>query len=214
MTSPTEHRVGERRPGGRAARVRTAVLAATAELLEEVGYDGVTYDEVARRADVHKTTVYRRWPTKPELVADAVGLHSEVHVPIPDTGGLAGDLEALAASVAANVTSPGGVRRSRSIVAAASTSDELATALHAFMGRRIELAEPIVERAVARGELPEGADARVVIEALVGPIWFRLLLTGEPIDGDFLRRLAALVEHGAATAAGGWAGDRQSAEPT
>jgi AcrR family transcriptional regulator len=197
MSVTDEPRVGERRPGGRAARVRTAVLRATAELLDSVGYEGVSYDEVARRAEVHKTTVYRRWPSKPELVADAVGLHSEEQVPIPDTGALATDLAALAASVAANLTAPGGERRSRSIVAAAATADDLAEALHVFMVRRITLAEPIVERAVARGELPAGVDARIVVEALVGPIWFRLLLTGEPLDDEFLDGVVAVVVRGA-----------------
>ena len=194
-------RVGDQRPGGRAERVRNAVLTATAELLDEAGYDAVAYEEVARRAGVHKTTVYRRWPSKPELVADAVGLHSDQHVPIPNTGSFAGDLRALAAAVAANITSESGARRSTSIVAAAATSEELSNAMRRFMTRRVALAEPIVANAVARGELSANVDARVVVEALVGPIWFRLLLTGEPIDEVFLTTLAALVEAGTRGAA-------------
>jgi len=183
--------VGAQRPGGRATRVRSAVLAATTELLEEVGYGELTYDLIARRAGVHKTTVYRRWSTLPELVTDALGLHSEEAVPIPDTGSLVGDLSALATSVVANVTSPGGRRRSLSIVASSATSDELAEATQRFMSRRIDLAEPIVERAVARGEVDESTDARLLVEMVTGPIWFRVLLTGEPLDDDFV---AALVD--------------------
>ena len=196
MGGETERRVGERRPGGRSARVRSAVLAAAVTLLEEVGYDEVTYDEIAQRAGVHKTTVYRRWPSKPELLADALELHSEEHVPVPATGSLTGDLAALAASVAANVSGPAGERRSTSIVAAASHSEELADITHRFMIRRIELTESLVAAAVERGELSADVDPRVVIEALVGPIWFRLLLTGEPIDAEFLDALVALVERG------------------
>lgn len=198
MTSTTEARVGEQRPGGRAARVRSAVLTATADLLDEVGYESTTYDEIASRAGVHKTTVYRRWPSKPELVADALDLHSEQHVPVPDTGSLRGDLTALAAAVAANISSPGGARRSTSIVAAAAHSEELAETVHQFMSRRVTLTEPIVARAIERGELPVGASPRLVIEALVGPIWFRFLLTGEPIDDDLIRPLVTLVAAGAA----------------
>lgn len=197
MAKRTETRVGEQRPGGRAARVRAAVLEAAAELLMEVGYDAMSTDDVARRAGVHRTTVYRRWPTKPELVADAVGLHTEEHVPIPDTGELATDLLTLARAVAANISSVGGARRSRSIVAAAATSEQLADTLHAFMERRMVRSEPIVDRAIERGELPEGTNPRVVIEPLVGAIWFRLLLTGEPIDDAFVEAVTALVCSGA-----------------
>ena len=197
MANDTEPRVGEQRPGGRAARVRAAVLAATADLLTEVGYDGLGFDEVADRAGVHKTTVYRRWPTKPELVADAVGLNIDQRVPIPDTGDLHGDLAALAGAVAANIGSAGGALRSRSIVAAAATSDQLADTLHEFMTRRMIQAEPIVQRAVERGELAAGADARLIVESVVGPIWFRLLLTGEAIDEEFVAALVSLVTAGA-----------------
>jgi AcrR family transcriptional regulator len=197
MSTTRTPRVGEQRPGGRATRVRNAVLVATAELLDEIGHEAMTYDEIASRAGVDKTTVYRRWPSKLELIADALDLHSEQQVPVPDTGTLAGDLTALAAAVTANITSPGGARRSTSMVAATAHSDELAETVHQFMSRRVALTAPIVERAIGRGELPADTDPRLVIEALVGPIWFRLLLTGEPIENAFLSALVTLVETGA-----------------
>jgi AcrR family transcriptional regulator len=193
----TQPRVGEQRPGGRAERVRTAVLEATSELLLQVGYDRLTVDEVAARAGVHKTTVYRRWPTKPELITEAVRLHADENVPAPDTGSLLGDLQALATDVIATLSSEGGARRSRSIVAAAATSDELADGLHTFWAHRIAATTPVIERAITRGELPPDSDATLIIETLVGPIWLRLLLTGEPIDDDLASRLAALVSAGA-----------------
>lgn len=134
-------------------------------------------------------------------MADAVGLHVEEHVPIPDSGDLGDDLLALARAVAANISGPGGARRSRSIVAAAATSDDLAETLHRFMDNRMARSEPIVERAVDRGELPAGIDPRAVIEPVVGALWFRLLLTGEPIDDGFVRAMASLVEAGARSGA-------------
>lgn len=171
------------------------MLDATTALLDADGYDGVSYDEVARRAGVHKTTVYRRWPSKPELVADAVGLLAEEQIPVPDTGSLRDDLLALGHAVAATNSSEAGRRRSRSIVAAAAHSDEMATALHEFMRRRIDLCAPVVSRAIARDELPADADANHVIEAAVGPIWFRLLLTGEPVDEEFVTAVATSAAH-------------------
>lgn len=172
------------------------MLQAASELLTEVGYDGLRNEDVATRAGVHRTTVYRRWPSKPELVADAVGLHTDVHVPIPDTGSLHDDLLALARAVATNIGTRGGARRSRSIVAAAATSEELAEAMHRFMEQRIVKVESIVDRAVARGEVPSGTDPRIVIEPVIGAIWFRLLLTGEEIDDGFVRAVTALVVAG------------------
>jgi len=189
-------RVGEQRPGGRAARVRAAVLGATEELLMEVGYDELSVDEVARRAGVHKTTVYRRWPTKPELIADAVREQSAEAVPIPDTGNLLDDLRQLARSVARNVGTEGGGRRTRTIVAAAASSDELANNVNAFWSHRLEMCAPIVERAIERGEVPADTNPNVTIEALVGPIWLRLLVTGEPIDDQLVDQIAALVDAG------------------
>ena len=190
-------RVGEQRPGGRAERVRTAVLEATTDILAEVGYDRLSVDEVAARAGVHKTTVYRRWPTKAELIAAAVSVQGQENVPIPDTGTVLGDLGALAPAVVANIGSEGGARQSRSIVAASATSDELATAMHSFWADRMAVSRPVVERAIARGELPADTDATLVIETLVGPIWLRLLLTGEPINDDFADKVALLVAQGA-----------------
>jgi len=191
-------RVGEQRPGGRAARVRIAVLGAAAELLTEVGYDKMSVEEVAARAGVHKTTVYRRWPTKAALTADAISLHSAAAVPIPDTGTVVGDLQILAREVVANIGTAGGSRRSRSIVAAAATSDELATAMHGFWTERLTLSAQIVERAIERGELPASTDANLIIETVIGPLWVRLLLTGEPINNDLANRIVELVTAGAA----------------
>ena len=177
--------------------MRSAVLDATSALLTEVGYDQLSIDDVASRAGVHKTTVYRRWPTKPELIADAARVQAAENVPIPDTGTLLGDLRTLAREVAANIGSDGGARRARTIVAAAASSDELAHVMHSFWAHRLGASAAIVERAVDRGELPATANANLIIEAVVGPIWLRLLLTGEPVDDDFADHIAELVTIGA-----------------
>lgn len=195
--STKEPRVGEQRPGGRAERVRTAVLSAAAELLADVGYDKMKVEDVAARAGVHKTTVYRRWPTKAELTADAAALHSAEAVPIPDTGAFVEDLRLLAREVVVNIGTEAGARRSRSIAAAAATSDELAEAMQGFWAHRLALSAAVVERAIERGELPATSDANLIIEMVIGPLWLRLLLTGEPITGDVADRIVELVIAGA-----------------
>lgn len=194
--SETEPRVGEQRPGGRAERVRSAVLGAAAELLTEVGYEQMSVEDVAARAGVHKTTVYRRWPTKADLTADAVQLHSAEAIPIPDTGSVVEDLKLLARDVVANIGTEGGSRRSRSIAAAASTSDELATAMHGFWAHRLSLSGEVVKRAIERGELPPSVDANLIIETVIGPLWLRLLLTGEPITEDLADEVVELLATG------------------
>jgi len=161
----TTPRVGEQRPGGRAARVRADVLQAAAELLTEVGYDNMSVEDVATRAGVHKTTVYRRWPTKAALTADAAALHSADAVPIPDTGTVVGDLKVLAREVVANI--------------------------------RLALSAEVVERAIRRGELPASTDANLLIETIIGPLWVRLLLTGEPITDELADQIVELVTTGA-----------------
>lgn len=189
--------VGVRRPGGRAARVRSNVLRAAAELLSEVGYDQLNVEEVAERAGVHKTTVYRRWATKAALATDAITEHSAEAVPVADTGALITDLQALARSVVANISSESGRRRASSLIVAASSSDELAAGLHDFWHRRIALAAEIVTRAIERGELAADTDPNLIIETVIGPLWIRLLLTGEPLTDEVADQIARLIVVGA-----------------
>lgn len=189
--------VGQQRPGGRSARVRAAILDATLELLAEHSYEALRIEEVAARAGVNKTTVYRRWPTKAELVADAIRARSQENVPVPDTGSLDGDLRRLARAVAANIGSAAGGSVAKTLVAAAATAEEVASGAATFWAERIGFATVIVERAVARGELGRRADAGLIIESLIGPLYVRLLLTGEPVTRSLADRIAALTAAGA-----------------
>lgn len=189
-------RVGQQRPGGRAARVRADVLTAATEILNAVGYEGLTIEEVATRAGVHKTTVYRRWPTKSELVTDAARVHSAEVVPVPDTGTLLGDLREFAAQIASNLATEAGSRRSRSLVVASTASEEMAAQMHLFWAERFELAGAIIDRAIDRGDVSTDTDKNLIIETLIGPMWVRLLLTGEPIDETLADDVSAIVAAG------------------
>jgi AcrR family transcriptional regulator len=195
---PQDHRrPGSQRPGGRTARVRAAVLTATLDELAEVGYDDLSIDAVAGRAGVHKTTVYRRWPTKPDLVLDATRQRGAQLVPVPDTGSFPRDLEALAQAVAASLATPADQRMSRNLIAASNASPTPDDHSVTFWAERMRLNGQIVERAIARGELPQNIDPNLVIEALLGPLFMRLLMTGEPITADVASDIARLVAAGA-----------------
>ena len=136
-TVPNMQVSGTSRPGGRSERVRSNVLAATQELLAEGGYDALRVDDVATRAGVHKTTVYRRWPTKAALVMAVLDSRSAERVPVPDTGSLEGDLRQFARSIVGNLTTAGGPRLTRTLVTAADSSPELRSAAADVLGPAI-----------------------------------------------------------------------------
>ena len=179
---PQSALAGRAGPAGRGPKVRAAVLAATLAELTGTGYAALTVDNVARRAGVHKTTIYRRWKDRESLVADAVTDLAATQVPFPDTGDIDADLRRLARSFVAFLNSPTG-----QAVAAATLSDacripEITEAKHRFFEDRFQRAQPVVSGAVARGELPADTDPAELVRTLVAPIYLRLLVTAEPID--------------------------------
>jgi AcrR family transcriptional regulator len=179
-----------RRTGGRSARVREAVLKATLQAVAEHGADSVSISEIARQAEVHETSIYRRWPTKEHLVLDALLDYSEAKLPIPDAGTLRGDLVAFATAVTAYLDSPLGQALARAM-AVAGDDDTLAAARAQFWKSRLDLASVMIERAKDRGEVLADLDAAAALELVIAPLHFRALLTREPI-GE--RDIAQLVD--------------------
>src|SRR5262245_8153273 len=111
------------RPGGRSARVRAAVLAAASELLLEKGPHGVTMPEVAQRAGVAVTSLYRRWGDVASLLMDVSVERLTTERPLPDTGSIAGDLRTWAKSIAAGLRTDEGSVFFRVLVATAREAD-------------------------------------------------------------------------------------------
>ncbi|WP_157249949.1 TetR/AcrR family transcriptional regulator [Nonomuraea typhae] len=181
---------GTVRPGGRTAKVRAAVLEATQDELVECGFHGLNMDRVAARAGVGKTTLYRRWTNPAGLVADLMNELADVSAPHADTGSIEGDLLANAHNVLGAVTDPRLGATFQAVIAAATGDEEAAAALNAFYGRRLRDWAPVVEAAVGRGELPEGTDALEVIRAVSAPLYYRLLVTKEPLDEQTADRAA------------------------
>lgn len=173
---------GSVRPGGRTARVRESVLRAAGDLLAERGYAALDLAEVAARAEVGKTTVYRRWRSPAGLVADLLAEMAETSLPHSDTGTLRGDLLANARLVGKTLTDPRQGRLFRAVIAAATSDDTAAAALRAFYDTRLTEWSPCVEAAAARGEVPAGTDPRAVLSAVSAPLYYRLLASGDPVD--------------------------------
>ncbi|WP_026414815.1 TetR/AcrR family transcriptional regulator [Actinomadura oligospora] len=171
-----------RRPGGRTERVRTQVLDAVQAELAENGYDALTIDGVAARAGVHRATVYRRWRDIGGLLADVFDAASDDDWQPADTGSLQGDLTALneESQVALTAQPP----LVSALIAASFRSDEAARGVRELWEDRYTRCEVIVARAVERGEIPPGTDARQLLIAATAPVYHRLVLLRTPPDPD------------------------------
>src|SRR5882757_5649550 len=123
---------GTVRPGGRTARVREAVLRAAGDALAEQGFAHLDLADVARRAEVGKTTVYRRWGSVTGLVADLLADMAEQSLPRTDTGTLRGDLRANARLVRHTLADPRQGALFRAVIAAATCDDRTSAALRHF----------------------------------------------------------------------------------
>ena len=167
-----------------------AILQATLELLAEVGYDQLTIDGVAARAHCSKATIYRRWQGKAELVITAVRRHSAPPPqPAPGTGSLREDLlaalEAMRSSLAGQDTA-----LLLGLMTAMRHDRELAAVVREqVIDSKREVFGAAVARAVARGELPAGADHTLLAEISSAMLLSRQLVTGEPLDAAFAQEL-------------------------
>ncbi|MFD7129918.1 TetR/AcrR family transcriptional regulator [Streptomyces sp. NPDC059894] len=192
----------------RSAAADAAILAATREALVELGWSKLTLGDVATRAGVAKTTLYRRWAGKNELVVDAVAeLFDELE--LPDRGSLAADVEGVVAQFAAILARPE-ARSGLMAVVAESTRDD---ALRARI--RCSIVEPqkdlVLEgraRAQDRGELPPEPDpgqaARTVdliFDVVAGAVVHRTLVSGQPADEEWVRGFTRVLLLGLAGAA-------------
>jgi AcrR family transcriptional regulator len=173
------------RPGGRTARVRAEVHRAVIDLLTESAPEDLTIAAVAQRSGVHQATIYRRWGTISALIDDLVTDVLERSSPIPDTGSLRGDLTAYALKAARDLASPMGVVYVRAIAHSVATSevDPDRPEWH-DRGQRLQ---QMLDRASARGEATP--ELEELLEVVLAPMYFRVLLAGRAPDAVQARRL-------------------------
>lgn len=189
-----------RRTGGRSARVVRDVLDATVDALAHSGYAALSFEDVAARAGVSRTTLYRRWPTKPDLVRAALLRFAEERPRIADTGSLRGDLLAALRTC----LDPEQAARDAGLLRAlmADYDDpELVALSRLVRDRARQPGVAAVERAIARGELPPGTDPLVVLEPATFTLVLRGAIFGEPLDPAFAERLVDVIIAGARTGA-------------
>jgi AcrR family transcriptional regulator len=195
-----------RRGRPRDGAVDQRVLSAAWELLHAGGYAALNMDEVAVRAAVAKTTLYRRWPTKDHLVI-AVAARILGEVPIPDTGDLRHDLTEFASALAASLNrvrlagNPGGPSAGllAELVAATARHPDIGEVVRAGFAERHVLARARVQRAIEREGLRHDIDPALLTDQIVGPIWYQNLITGGPAGPGYAERLVGAVLDGAFT---------------
>jgi AcrR family transcriptional regulator len=184
----------------REARADRAILTATIELMAEHGVHALRMDDVAERAGVGKATIYRRYRSKDELVTDAAGaLVSEISV--PDSGSTRGDLLALMRQSVELYTQPLAAKLMPTVFYEMSRNAELAAVARDrfLIGRRKALRE-IFARGIARRDLRRDADVELALDILAGPLFFRLMVTGGPIDERLAQNTVELILRGFAPA--------------
>lgn len=176
MTAP-----GTVRPGGRTARTAEAVFAAAVGELSERDYSDISIESIAARAGVHKTTVYRRWGSKAELIRQVLVGAAAARIQLPDSGSIDTDARALARAVQAILSLPEGAAITRALTVGALSSPEIAEVMDQFWAARLEAISVIVHRAIGRGQLPAGTDAAALMQALAAPLYYQLLVNRAPV---------------------------------
>ncbi|MFD8572707.1 TetR/AcrR family transcriptional regulator [Streptomyces sp. NPDC059639] len=208
MQSRTPSSTG--RPGRpRSATADEAILEATREALVELGWSKLTLGDVATRAGVAKTTLYRRWAGKNELVVDAVAVLFD-ELELPDRGSLAADIEGVVLQFAALLDRPETKTALMAVVAESTRDAPLRERIRtSIVDRQKRLVLEGRARAERRGELPVAADpcvaaatADLIFDVAAGAVVHRTLVSAEPVDSEWVRRFTALLLGGLAAASG------------
>jgi AcrR family transcriptional regulator len=183
---------GGKRGRPRSAAADTAILTATLELAVEVGIQGMSMDVLAERAGVSKSTVYRRWSSKEELVLDAL---RSLIAPLDDvdTGAVRDDLRTYLRDLTARLAAGRMSDILPHLIEVAGRDEHLRASLDDYVGTRRRPLLGILGRGIDRGELPADTDAELLADVLVGALFYRRLLTGGPLDEQTVDQVVELV---------------------
>lgn len=195
LVQPVNGGNGERRHPGRprSEQARQAIFRSTLKLLRRVSFSGLTIEAIAADANVGKATVYRWWPNKGALVVDAFASSSEAELHFPNTGSLYRDLSLQMAQFVSVLRSPRG-RIVAALLAGGQTDPDLLAAFRdRFLRPRREEAYKTLQRAILRGELPDGLDLDAVLDTLYGAIYMRFLIRHAELSETYIHQVCLLV---------------------
>jgi len=171
---------------GRSAEARLAVLEAADDLLAERGFAGVTVEGIAARAGVAKQTIYRWWPSKTDILFEALAVDAAEFFTSPDHGELGPDLRDRLGQLATFLSETDSGAVVRALAGQAQHDPAVAARFAAeFVAVQRDRDREPFRRAVARGELAAGTDIDLAIDQLAGPVYYRVLVTGESVPRRF-----------------------------
>ncbi|MBV9795952.1 MAG: TetR/AcrR family transcriptional regulator [Actinobacteria bacterium] len=183
--SPTPGAKG-RAPHRRSEQARIAVLHAADDLLAERGFAAVTIEGIAARAGVAKQTIYRWWPSKVEVLLDTLIEDSEQALAVPDTGSAVEDARQYLHALASFITGDPAGKVLLALIGEAQHDEQMAGAFRTrYLEPRREAERAMLARGVAAGELSPDLDVDRALDELLGPIFYRALITGGPISRTF-----------------------------
>jgi AcrR family transcriptional regulator len=200
--SPARQRGGgerrKRSPGRpRSEQARLAILRSTLQLLGKNGFSDLTIEDVAAHASVGKATVYRWWPNKAALIADAFASSTTRRLHFPDTGSVRTDMSQQMRQVIKVFRSRRGRIVSAILGGGQSDRDLIAAFRERFLWPRRREAYATLRRGIARGELRKDVDMDLLLDSLYGPIYMRFLIRHDKLTPDFVDHLCELVLRGA-----------------
>jgi AcrR family transcriptional regulator len=172
---------------------RAAILAATVDLLRDGGLGNLTIDAIAQAAGVGRQTIYRWWPSKGAMLAEAMGLQAASVVPPRDSGSFEHDLTAFWTDSFRALADPAQARGVRDLAAEAQHDEHVAEALAGFTAQRRAALRAVLQRGVDQGCLSPGVDLDLLVDLGYGFLWYRLLVRHRPLDDQAAQDLAAYL---------------------
>jgi AcrR family transcriptional regulator len=194
-TAPLFHEPRQAGPGRpRRSATGHAILKATREILAQAGVHGLTVEGVAEQSGIAKTTIYRRWRSKEDLALAALLEVIREEPPARHLGSTRAALKTYLGQVIKNVNSRLYGRILRGLISEMAIDRELARGFREqVLARRIAAIRGLLLRGIERGELQPDLDMEIAIELLLGPIYYRLLMSGEPLTNAYIDRLVRAV---------------------
>jgi AcrR family transcriptional regulator len=185
-----------RSPSGAAVMRADVTEALTRAFFEEwarAGYSGLSLERVARSAGVGKAALYRRWPEKPVMAGDLLSRVGLTLTDIGDQGSLDRDLEALLLALRRVLRHPTIRRIITDLHAEIVRTPSLEAAIRPFQRARRERINGLLDRAIARGELPPSVDREMAADLIAAPLYWRLAVVGGQANKDHIARLARML---------------------